>query len=133
MAAKRSISSYRPGLSSFRFTRLRLVLAARAALRGMTSLADGEPAVTQACMRPCAPDALPIMGAVPGVPGAFVACGHNCWGILWSLVSGLSMAELMVSGTSAVDLSDFSLARFISRADAGRGRKQGQTAVGEQW
>jgi len=110
------------------------VAAARAAMAGMTSLAAGEPAVAQACMRPCAPDALPIMGAVPGCPNAFLAAGHNCWGILWSLVSGLAMAELAATGDCrAVDLAPFSPARFNERALAGRGRKQGATPVGEQW
>ena len=55
------------------------VAAARAAFSGISRLAGGgAPDVQQACMRPCAPDALPIMGPVPGVAGAFLACGHNC-------------------------------------------------------
>jgi glycine/D-amino acid oxidase-like deaminating enzyme len=111
------------------------VTAARAAFAGISKLAGGgEPDVTQACMRPCAPDALPIMGAVPGVAGAFIAAGHNCWGILWAPVSGLAMAELLVDGkASCVDLSAFSPARFAQRSKGGRGRKQGAEAVGEQW
>lgn len=34
----------------------------------------------QACMRPCAPDALPIIGRVPGHDNVYLNCGHNCWG-----------------------------------------------------
>ena len=110
------------------------VAAARGALKGMTSLAAGEPDIKQACMRPCAPDALPIMGAVPGVSNAFLACGHNCWGILWAPVSGLAMSELLVDGAAkCVDLAAFSPARFVRRASGGRGRKQGTASVGEQW
>lgn len=133
------------------------VKAARSALAGMTSLAAGEPDIKQACMRPCAPDAMPIMGQVPGVAGAFLCCGHNCWvratsyplcsphafadqlslflqGILWAPVSGLAMSELLVDGEAkCVDLRAFSPSRFVSRARGGRGRKQGDNAVGEQW
>ncbi len=133
------------------------VQAACSALAGMTSLAAGEPDIKQACMRPCAPDAMPIMGQVPGVAGAFLCCGHNCWvratsyalcsphafadqlslflqGILWAPVSGLAMSELLVDGEAkCVDLRAFSPSRFVSRARGGRGRKQGDNAVGEQW
>lgn len=34
---------------------------------------------SQACMRPCPPDALPYMGKVPGFEGAYINAGHNCW------------------------------------------------------
>lgn len=114
---------------------MKRVAAARAAVAGMSSLAQGEPAIMQACMRPCAPDALPIMGKVPDVEGAYIACGHNCWGILWAPVTGKAMAELIVEGkSSCVDLAAFGPERFMARGAAGRGRKQqGGAAVGEQW
>ena len=111
----------------------RRVAAARAAMGGMVKLCAGEPDQTQACMRPCAPDALPILGPVPHVDGAFLACGHNCWGILWAPVTGLAMAELLCDGkASCVDLQPFSAQRFMARG-AARGRKQGASEVGEQW
>ena len=73
-----------------------------------------------ACYRPMCDDALPIMGAVPGVPGAYVATGHNCWGILNAPASGLAMAELLTAGAAgAVDLRPFSPARFDLPARAG--------------
>ena len=31
-------------------------------------------------MRPCTDDALPVMGQVPGIEGAYLSFGHNCWG-----------------------------------------------------
>jgi glycine/D-amino acid oxidase-like deaminating enzyme len=34
---------------------------------------------TQACMRPCPPDAMPYMGRIRGYEGAFINAGHNCW------------------------------------------------------
>lgn len=111
------------------------VAAAHAAMSGMVSLAAARPEQAQACMRPCAPDALPILGAVPGHAGAFVATGTNCWGILWAPVIGKAMSELLVDGASkCVSLDAFSVARFQPVGARGaRGRKQGAAAVGEQW
>lgn len=75
------------------------------------------------------------MGAIPGIEGAFISCGHNCWGILWGPVSGLSMAELIVEGSSScVDLSAFNPARYmVVKRKGERGRKRGSLEVGEQW
>ena len=92
-----------------------------------------EPAVVQACMRPCPPDALPLMGRVPNIQGAYMSAGHNCWGILWAPVSGKAMSELIVDGeASCVDLRPFNPGRFMPKK-SGRGRKQGTRPVGEQW
>jgi hypothetical protein len=55
------------------------VAAASASFSSMTSLGDTPPDTVQACMRPCPPDSLPIMGAVEGITGAYIAAGHNCW------------------------------------------------------
>ncbi|KNC79641.1 hypothetical protein SARC_07961, partial [Sphaeroforma arctica JP610] len=107
---------------------------------------DGE-REAHACMRPCAPDALPVMGEVPCTDNVFVCCGHNCWGITWAPVSGKAMSELMLDGTAeCVDLNPFSLWRFnqhlrTSRKSAGRGgndrdtrsRKKQGDPVGERW
>ena len=114
------------------------VAAGLRSFRAISSLGDAEPEVSQACMRPLHPDALPTMSPVaPGsVSGAFVSCGHNCWGILWSLVSGRAMAELVVQGkASIVDLRPFSAQRFATgaKAKSARGRAKGETQVGEQW
>lgn len=46
------------------------------------SLTQGKEPQAACCMRPCPPDGLPIMGAIPGTANAFIAAGHNCWGIL---------------------------------------------------
>jgi glycine/D-amino acid oxidase-like deaminating enzyme len=43
----------------------------------------GELDKTQACMRPCPPDALPYMGVIPSYSNAYINAGHNCWGIAW--------------------------------------------------
>ena len=35
-----------------------------------------------ACLRPLSPDGLPILGAAPGLSGAFIATGHGRAGLL---------------------------------------------------
>jgi len=45
---------------------------------------DGELDRSQACMRPCPPDAMPYMGKIPGYKGAYINAGHNFWGIAWA-------------------------------------------------
>jgi len=112
--------------------------AAMASFSTMSRQFDKTPDVIQACMRPCPPDALPIMGKVGHVRGAYISAGHNCWGILWAPASGLAMSELIADGvSSSVNLKQFSPGRFAHMGVAGqvgkRGRKKGSQPVGEQW
>ncbi len=56
---------------------------------------------------------MPVMGPVPGVDGAFIATGHNCWGMLNAPGSGLAMAELIAEGqASTIDLTPFDPGRL---------------------
>jgi glycine/D-amino acid oxidase-like deaminating enzyme len=67
----------------------------------------------QACFRPVTEDGLPLIGAVPGVEGAFVATGHGVWGMLNAPATGEAMAELILDGhTRQVDLAPFATARL---------------------
>lgn len=61
----------------------------------------------QACFRPVARDGLPLIGAVPEVPGAYVATGHGVWGILNAPATGEAMAGLLLDGVAALDLAAF--------------------------
>ena len=109
------------------------VAAASASFAGLSaSVGAGGPKKTQSCMRPCPPDALPILGGVPGTDGAYMCCGHNCWGILWAPISGKIVSELVADGRSSVDLAPFSPGRFMTRAQR-RGKKMRDVNVGEQW
>ncbi len=70
---------------------------------------------SQACYRPVTGDGLPLIGAVQGAPGAYVATGHSVWGILNAPATGEAMAELIVDGTTRnVDLSPFDPARLAA-------------------
>lgn len=116
------------------------VTAALTSLHSITSIGNTTPDITQACMRPCLPDALPVMGKIPGYRGAYISAGHNCWGILWAPVSGLAMAEIMMEDTcTVVDVTPFDPSRYMQsiltagKGSSQRGRKKGKDVVGEQW
>jgi glycine/D-amino acid oxidase-like deaminating enzyme len=67
----------------------------------------------QACFRPITRDYLPLIGRVPRTEGAYVATGHNVWGILNAPATGEAMAELIVDGKAhTVDLAPFDPARL---------------------
>ena len=76
------------------------------------ALAEAEVLTVQACYRPVTQDGLPLMGAVPGIQGAYVATGHSVWGMLNGPASGEAMAELILDGHASVDLVPFDLGRL---------------------
>lgn len=98
-------------------------MLARIAGHLSSAMGDGRVLTRNACYRPICADALPIMGQVPGVAGAYVASGHNCWGILNAPASGAAIAELITAGESTrVDLRPFTPARFSAAAASPVGR-----------
>jgi glycine/D-amino acid oxidase-like deaminating enzyme len=67
----------------------------------------------QACFRPVTEDGLPLIGAVAGADGVFVATGHSVWGMLNAPATGEAMAELILDGAPHhVDLSPFAPGRL---------------------
>ena len=73
----------------------------------------------QACFRPITRDFLPLIGRVPPIEGAYVATGHNVWGILNAPATGEAMSELIVDGKAhTVDLTAFDPVRLPPRAPA---------------
>ena len=51
---------------------------------------------------------MPLIGRVPRTEGAYVATGHNVWGILNAPATGEAMSELIVDGKAhTVDLTPF--------------------------
>jgi len=65
-----------------------------------------------AAFRPGSADNLPILGAVPGWEGLWVASGHFRNGILLAPVTGQLMARSLLDGREVEGLSPFSPARF---------------------
>jgi len=69
-----------------------------------------------ACLRPYSTDDLPIIGAVPGIDGLFMATGHGFKGITLCLVTGKNLAEFIVTGESSFALDAFAPSRLAKRA-----------------
>ena len=76
-------------------------------------LAGAKILARQACYRPVTRDGLPLIGAVPGIDGAYVATGHSVWGILNAPATGEAVAELIAdSAARGVDLTPFDPSRL---------------------
>jgi len=66
------------------------------------------------------PDAIPILGAVPGWDNLDVATGFSGHGFALSPIIGQVISEAIVDGAPSVDLSAFGLDRFSQGADLER-------------
>jgi glycine/D-amino acid oxidase-like deaminating enzyme len=76
-------------------------------------LASSRVLASQACYRPWTQDGLPLIGAIPGARGAYVATGHSVWGILNAPATAEAVAELILDGAAkTIDLSPFDPARL---------------------
>ncbi|GAB5373739.1 MAG: FAD-dependent oxidoreductase [Acuticoccus sp.] len=76
-------------------------------------LADSPVVARQACYRPVSRDGRPLIGRIPGAPGAYIATAHSVWGILNAPATGEAMAELIETGrTTHVDLAPFDPGRL---------------------
>jgi glycine/D-amino acid oxidase-like deaminating enzyme len=76
-------------------------------------LAAARVLASGACYRPLTQDGLPLIGAVPGARGAYVATGHSVWGILNAPATAEAVAELILDGaTKTLDLARFDPARL---------------------
>ena len=77
------------------------------------ALAAAPITARQVCFRPVTEDGLPLIGAVPGTDGAYVATGHSVWGMLNAPATGEAMTELILDGTARhVDLAPFAPGRL---------------------
>ncbi len=63
-------------------------------------------------MRPSLPDSLPVIGASPHFNNALFAFGHGHAGLMGSVITGRSIADLVAGRTPALDLQPFRVDRF---------------------
>ncbi len=76
-------------------------------------LSSSRVLASQACYRPMTQDGLPLIGAIPGARGAYVATGHSVWGILNAPATAEAVAELVLDGAAkTIDLSAFDPTRL---------------------
>jgi glycine/D-amino acid oxidase-like deaminating enzyme len=78
-----------------------------------SALGAGEVVARTACYRPLTVDGVPLIGPVPGSPGAYLATGHASWGILNSPATGRMISEMILDGESrSLDAAPFALGRL---------------------
>lgn len=83
------------------------------ALRVAPGLAGWEIHEMRVGLRPLTQDGLPILGPVPGVEGVYLATGHGPAGLQLGPYSGKLTADLMLGRTAEIDLTPFSVSRFL--------------------
>ncbi|MCY4113938.1 MAG: FAD-dependent oxidoreductase [Chloroflexi bacterium] len=84
----------------------------RQAGRFVSAVSRAEVVKQTACLRPLSPDGLPILGAAPGLSGAYIATGHGRAGLLLAPGSAAALAAQITGEPPAIDLTPFDPARF---------------------
>ena len=85
----------------------------QSALSVLPYLVDAELVQHTACLRPIAPDGLPILGPLPGAEGAIVATGAGRNGIQLGPAMGSCVTDLAQGREPAVDVSFADPRRFV--------------------
>lgn len=85
----------------------------REALRLAPGLRDAAIDDIRVGLRPYTSDHLPLLGAVPGVNGIFLATGHGPTGLTLGPFSAKLVVEQALGLTPAWDLTPFSVSRFL--------------------
>ncbi|MFN7294490.1 MAG: NAD(P)/FAD-dependent oxidoreductase, partial [Lysobacteraceae bacterium] len=62
--------------------------------------------------RPLTGDDLPLLGAVPGAPGLWVAAGHGMMGVSMSAATGRILTDLLTGVAPPIDPAPYRPARF---------------------
>jgi glycine oxidase len=86
----------------------------REALGVLPCLGEAQVVLQTACLRPYAADNLPIVGAAPGLEGAYVVGGAGRKGILVSTALGKALADLIATGATDIPIAPFGLDRFLT-------------------
>jgi D-amino-acid dehydrogenase len=90
----------------------RLIAAARPYLAGWSPDAEA-PVEAWAGLRPATPDGLPLVGALPGLEGAYLATGHGMLGVTLAPATAALLAPLVLEDRAAPELAPFDPARRL--------------------
>jgi D-amino-acid dehydrogenase len=83
------------------------------ALRVAPGLAGAEIREIRVGLRPYTADNLPVLGAVPGVAGVYLATGMGATGLHLGPYCGKLAAEWALGQARGVDISAFGVGRFV--------------------
>ncbi len=90
---------------------------ARRAIRFVPGLSDINVIRIYTGFRPHTPDHRPIVSRVPGVPGLFIAAGHEGAGVGLAAVTGRLTADLVCGRAPVIDPEPLQLGRFTEGGD----------------
>ncbi|MGF1553783.1 MAG: NAD(P)/FAD-dependent oxidoreductase [Paracoccaceae bacterium] len=85
---------------------------AEATARGLFPIEDRLDVAPWLGARPCLPDLLPVIGAVPGQSRLWVNTGHHHLGFTLGPVTGRLLAEMMTGAEPFADPAPYGAARF---------------------
>lgn len=101
------------GASNTKVSRSRIGTLTRAAKRYLVSWEPSGPIETWAGLRPLTPDGLPLIGAMPGSPGAYIATGHGMIGITLAVATANALAPVILGDAAEDKLAPFAPSRFL--------------------
>jgi glycine oxidase len=84
------------------------------AMKLMPAMADARLVRQTVCLRPVAPDGLPIIGKAPSAENVYLATGGAKKGILLSTGIGKAIADLITHGQTSLSIDAYAPGRFTS-------------------
>lgn len=63
--------------------------------------------------RPCLPDSMPVLGAVPHLTGLWCAFGHGHLGLTGAAKTARWLTQALVEGRAPQEMAPFSISRFM--------------------
>jgi glycine oxidase len=78
----------------------------------LPALADADLALQTACVRPVTPDNVLMLGGMPGIDGLYLATGGGRQGIMMGPGMGKTIADLITTGATDVDMTRYDTGRF---------------------
>lgn len=90
----------------------------RSAAKLVPSLQGSKAELSWAGLRPKTPDKYPILGAAPGWDNVTLAVGHNSVGVILSIITGQTIAQLVVTKEAPEITLPFSLGRFATEQNS---------------
>ncbi|GCE05770.1 glycine oxidase ThiO [Dictyobacter aurantiacus] len=87
----------------------------KSAAKLVPSLQGSKAELSWAGLRPKTPDKYPILGAAPGWQNVTLAVGHNSVGVILSIITGQSIAQLVTTKETSEITLPFSLNRFVKK------------------
>ena len=80
----------------------------------LPALVDADLALQTACLRPVTPDNVLMLGGMPGIDRLYLATGGGRQGIMMGPAIGKTIADLISTGATDVDMSVYDAGRFTA-------------------